>query len=79
MAGIADKTTKTLEQLGVRSPGDLAALFAELKSGFDNEVTQASTPDAWKELRDRWLGRKRGLLTHAKDHWLLSASAALKP
>ena len=79
MTNVADKTTKTLEQLGVHSPGDLAALFAELKSGFDNEVAQASTPDAWKELRDRWLGRKRGLMTYAKDHWLLSASAALKP
>ncbi|MCI0403482.1 MAG: phenylalanine--tRNA ligase subunit alpha, partial [Acidobacteria bacterium] len=72
-------TTRTLEELGVRSPDQLALLFAELKTAFDREVAQAATPDAWKELRDRWLGRKRGLLTHAKNNWLLSAAAALKP
>ncbi len=79
MTAVADKTTRTLDQLGVRSPDQLAALFAELKAGFDKEAAQASTPDGWKELRDRWLGRKRGLLTHAKDNWLLTAGAALKP
>ncbi len=79
MTTIADKTAKTLEQLGVRSPEALASLFAELKSSFDAEVAQAATPDAWRELRDTWLGRKRGHLTHAKDNWLLSASAPLKP
>ena len=79
MPDIADKTSKTLEQLGVRSPGELASLFAELKSNFDKEVAQASTADAWKGLRDHWVGRKRGLLTQAKDNWLLSARAALKP
>jgi phenylalanyl-tRNA synthetase alpha chain len=79
MTDIADKTTKTLEKLGVRSPGDLAALFAELRSTFDQEVAQAGTPEAWKEVRDRWLGRKRGLLTHAKDNWLLPAGSELRP
>jgi phenylalanyl-tRNA synthetase alpha chain len=79
MTGIADKTSKTLEKLGVRTPGDLAGLFAELKSRFDTEAAQTGTPDAWKELRDHWLGRKRGLLTHAKDNWLLAAGAELKP
>lgn len=36
MTAMADKTAKTLEKLGVRSPGDLAALFAELKAAFED-------------------------------------------
>jgi len=79
MTTVADKTTKTLEQLGVHSPDELAALFSSLRQAFDAEVARAASPDAWKELRDRWLGRKRGLLTHAKDNWLLTASTQLKP
>lgn len=79
MADIADKTTRTLEKLGVRSPADLASLFASVRAAFDAEVARATTPDAWKELRDRWLGRKRGHLTHARDNWLLPASRELKP
>ncbi len=79
MTDIADKTTQTLEQLGVRSNDELAALFASLRQAFDAEIARAANPDAWKELRDHWLGRKRGLLTHAKDNWLLSVGAELKP
>src|SRR5690606_29195140 len=30
-------------------------------------------------LRDRWLGRKNGLLTFANDNWLKAAPRELKP
>jgi phenylalanyl-tRNA synthetase alpha chain len=79
MSSIDEKTRKTLEALGAATPEKVAAPFAELGAAFDAELARTASPQTWKELRDRWLGRKRGLLTLAKDHWLLPASAALKP
>src|SRR5262249_40020926 len=33
---------------------------------------------AWKEFRDRWIGRKNGILTQVNDLWLKSAPGPFK-
>ncbi|MGH9778022.1 MAG: phenylalanine--tRNA ligase subunit alpha, partial [Candidatus Acidiferrales bacterium] len=78
MPGIADKTTKTLEQLGVRSPDQLALLFTELQHSFDRELSVVETDDQWEALRVRWVGRKSGVVNAAKDNWLLKSPSELR-
>jgi len=78
MTDVADKTTRALEKLGVRSPAELAPLFAELQQAFDAELSRASDPDALEALRIRWIGRKQGFLTRVKENWLLAATPELK-
>jgi len=59
--------------------GDPAAVerqYAELGDLFDREIAAAGDP---KVLRDRWLGRKNGLLAFTNDHWLKPAPRELKP
>ena len=79
MSDVVAKTTKTLRELGVSTPEAVSALFAGLREAFDGEAAGAADPAGWKELRDNWLGRKRGALTRVKDNWLLKADAGLKP
>src|SRR3990167_3116697 len=79
MSDLVSKTTKTLRELGVASPSVLAELFAALGGTFDSELGRADSPQAWQGLRDRWLGRKKGVLTQVKNNWLLQAEPGLKP
>ncbi len=73
-----NKTRKTLKDLGITSAKDLDALFADLRGKFDSELAGVQSPDAWKNARDHWLGRKKGVLTRVKNNWLLQAGG-LKP
>lgn len=57
-------------------PAAVEKQYADLGALFDREL--AAAPDA-KALRDRWLGRKNGLLTFTNDHWLKPAPRELKP
>ena len=79
MTDVIAKTSKGLRELGVSTPQAVSALFAGLRQAFDAEAARLADAEAWKELRDNWLGRKRGVLTRVKDNWLLKADPALKP
>jgi phenylalanyl-tRNA synthetase alpha chain len=57
-------------------PDAIQQQYAELSALFDRELGTA--PDV-KALRDRWLGRKNGLLAFSNDHWLKPAPRELKP
>ena len=72
------KHTQTLAALGVASADQLHELFAELRSRFDAETTNATNETSWKVLRDAWLGRKSGVLTLVTDNWLKPTSPELK-
>jgi len=73
------QSAHTLEQLGIRQPEQVAELFAQLRAQFDEQAAAASDAAAWKALRDGWLGRKAGRLSHAADHWLKPAPPDLRP
>jgi phenylalanyl-tRNA synthetase alpha chain len=58
------------------SPESLDRAAGELKSALEAEAAEAAAiPDeaAWKEFRDRWMGRKSGVLTQVNDLWLKAA------
>ncbi|HYM10741.1 MAG TPA: phenylalanine--tRNA ligase subunit alpha [Bryobacterales bacterium] len=75
---ITEKATRSLSELGA-DPAGVEALYAELRALFDREIAEAAGPEPVKKLRDRWLGRKNGLLSFTNDHWLKGASRELKP
>ena len=54
-------------------------LYAELWAAFERERAQVSDPGQGQALRDRWLGRRNGLLAATNDHWLKAAPRDLKP
>jgi phenylalanyl-tRNA synthetase alpha chain len=57
-------------------PAAVERQYAELGALFERELEAGGD---LKTLRDRWLGRKNGLLSFANDHWLKSAPRELKP
>ncbi len=57
-------------------PAAVEKQYADLAALFDREL--AAAPDV-RAFRDRWLGRKNGLLTFTNDHWLKPAPRELKP
>ncbi len=75
---ITEKATRTLADLAA-DPAAVEQLYAELRALFDQELAQAGGADQVRKLRDRWLGRKQGLLTATNDHWLKPAARELKP
>ncbi len=85
---VEDKVRKKLPVLGVSDPRGVQALFAEVRATMDAERGDAvshgsSNPlehgKISKALRDRWLGRKSGLLASIDENWLKPASKDLKP
>jgi phenylalanyl-tRNA synthetase alpha chain len=75
---ILDKTTRTLAELEADATA-VESLYQELRGLFEKELADARAPEQIKHLRDRWLGRKQGVLTATNDNWLKPASRGLKP
>ena len=78
MTSSDDKTAKNLASLGVTQPAQVAPLFAVVRARFDSEASAAHDEAAWKLFRDRWLGRKSGVLAQITDNWLRPATPELK-
>jgi phenylalanyl-tRNA synthetase alpha chain len=73
-----NKTAKPLVHLGITRPEEISALFADLRGRFEADCACAQDESSWKEFRDRWLGRKSGVLTQITDNWLKPAEVELK-
>ncbi|MCU1343704.1 MAG: phenylalanyl-tRNA synthetase, alpha subunit, partial [Candidatus Acidoferrum typicum] len=69
---------QALSSLDAATPEDVATRFAELRARFDVDAMAARDENAWKLLRDAWLGRKSGVITHVTDTWLKPARPELK-
>jgi phenylalanyl-tRNA synthetase alpha chain len=85
---IEEKVGKPLEELGVSDADGIRALFAEVWKTAEKErqdlisrgaVDEPERNKKSKELRDRWLARKNGLLAQIDEHWLKPAAGHLKP
>jgi phenylalanyl-tRNA synthetase alpha chain len=72
-------TAKKLADLGVSTPDEVATIFVQVRSRFDEQSAHVRGEESWKLFRDAWLGRKSGVLTQITDNWLKPASLALKP
>jgi phenylalanyl-tRNA synthetase alpha chain len=69
---------KTLAALGVAQPEQVAPLFVRIQEHFAAHFGLVHDESEWKIFRDRWLGRKSGVLTQVTDNWLKPASPELK-
>jgi phenylalanyl-tRNA synthetase alpha chain len=69
---------KTLAALGITQPEQVAPLFQDVLGQFDGEFFATDNESDWKLFRDRWLGRKSGVLSRITDNWLKPATPDLK-
>ncbi len=85
---VDQKVRQTLAELGVTESAGVVALFAEVCETMERErrelvnrvaADKAERDRACKELRDRWLARKNGLLSLVDERWLKKAPRELKP
>ncbi len=83
-----EKVRKTLAELGVIDAAGVDALFAEVRAAMEQERSELIARGAandheldklCKELRDRWLARKNGVLSLVDENWLKASSRELKP
>ena len=82
---IDEKVRKTLAEL---SPTDPKKLFDEVRAAMEQErnalisrgaASESERDNLCKELRDRWLARKNGLLSFVDENWLKASPKELKP
>ncbi len=85
---IEEKVRKTLAELGVAEAAGVEALFSEVRAAMEAErqtlvsggaASEAERDKLCKDLRDRWLARKNGLLSALDENWLKQVSKELKP
>jgi phenylalanyl-tRNA synthetase alpha chain len=60
------------------SAPELDAATRELLSALGQEATAVGSESDWKIFRDRWMGRKNGVLTQVNDLWLKGAPKEAK-
>lgn len=83
-----DKVRKTLAELGVSEAAGVERLFAEVRAAMENErqalfsrgaANEKERDQLCKQLRDRWLARKNGVLSLIDENWLKKGGEGLKP
>src|SRR6476620_10666945 len=63
----------TVPKLEDYSPASLDKAVQELLAAVKSESHAISNEAAWKDIRDRWMARKNGVLTQVNDTWLKAA------
>ena len=85
---IDEKVRKTLAELGVtdaRRRGSALRRSARRDGGGATSLisrgaaSESEREKLCKDLRDRWLARKNGMLSFVDENWLKTASKELKP
>ena len=85
---IDEKVGKTLQELGVTDASGVAALFGEVRAAMESErqalvarsvIGEPERQKVAQEMRNRWLGRKSGLLSKMDENWLKASPSELKP
>lgn len=75
---VLDKTRRPIPEL--ISQGELPEeLYPQLRAAFEKDRKRVREPQEARALRDRWLGRKSGILASTNQHWLKAAPRELKP
>jgi phenylalanyl-tRNA synthetase alpha chain len=60
-------------KLADHSPASLKRAADELEAALNDEIRLVTNESEWKSFRDRWVGRKNGILTRLNDLWLKAA------
>ena len=85
---LEEKVGKTLADLGVSDAQGVESLFADVRAVMEAErqqlsrrgaVDEAEGNKSAKDLRDRWLARKNGLISMIDENWLKKAEKVLRP
>ena len=63
----------TVPKLTDYSAAALESVVRELLSALDQEAAAVANESDWKAFRDRWMGRKNGILTQVNELWLKAA------
>ena len=75
---IVEKTGRPIADL-IAEGDSPAGLYAELRAAFEDERGAATADSQARALRDRWLGRKSGIIAATNERWLKAAPRDLKP
>jgi phenylalanyl-tRNA synthetase alpha chain len=65
--------TYTVRKLESWTNDALDTAVQQLLDSLDEEILSVETEEQWKQLRDRWLARKNGILTQINELWLKAA------
>ena len=76
--GPKENVAYTIPKLKDFSPAELESAVANLLSALATESSQTANGDQRKALRDRWLGRKDGILAQVNELWLKAAPKEAK-
>lgn len=85
---IESRISKTLAELGIEGAEAVQKAFAEVRKAMQTEraaAIGAGSPDEHsrhmtaRQLRDRWLARKNGILNAIDENWLKKAAGDVKP
>jgi phenylalanyl-tRNA synthetase alpha chain len=85
---LEEKVRKTLAELGVSDAKGVEVLFSEVRAAMEAErqglvscgaASEAERDKLAKDLRDRWLARKSGILSYIDENWLKKAPKEMKP
>jgi phenylalanyl-tRNA synthetase alpha chain len=72
------KVIYTVPKLKDFSPAALEKAAGKLLSALGHESAAVKNEADWKEFRDRWMGRKSGVLTQINELWLKAAPKEAK-
>jgi phenylalanyl-tRNA synthetase alpha chain len=81
MPDSVQRIEQTLQQLGIGSPEQVSALFAEVRQAFDVQEAHRRKENDSANLQlfwTIWLGRKSGVLTKITENWLKPSRPELK-
>jgi phenylalanyl-tRNA synthetase alpha chain len=68
----------TVPKLETYSTEELDRAVTELLSAMEAEIKSVTDDAQWQEFRNRWTGRKNGVLTQINDGWLKAAPGPQK-
>ncbi len=72
------KAVQTIQQLGVHDTSQVVSLFSLLRDTFDQDIQLDLDEIDLEITRINWLGRKTGILTWARDHWVKNPPTELR-
>lgn len=75
---IDEKAARPLGEL-LEAGESVERLYAEAQAAFEAERAAAVSPEQARALRDRWLGRKNGLIAALNENWLKTVPREYKP
>jgi phenylalanyl-tRNA synthetase alpha chain len=75
---ILEKTGLNFDALAISTGAEIEELFRQLTACAESEAQSVENSEELEHFRLRWLGRKSGISTRARENWLTPASPEAK-